>query len=235
VLADLDGDGRWEAMVLNSAGNLLVRPALGGAQVLDAAALGLPLASGDGMFLDVDGDGLLDFFSVPQGLSLGQPRGGFALDDRLDIAWAGHGGDVRFAWFDADADGDPDLWLLKLNGAQMPRPLRALYNRAPVAVQALIERGFGRAAVRQRYWLSTLYENRIGTGRRRTLPVTDGAGVSLPAGVPIEVTIREGSTDRREIHLTGETDSARLSQTRADIALTLPPGAEIVGFRPIDP
>lgn len=234
ALTDLEGDGLWDAMIFSPRGNILFRPAAEAPQVLDLQAFGLPSASGDGFFLDVNGDGARDLVALPQGLFLGS-SGGFRRSDALDLGWVGAGGDVRFALFDAEADGDADLWLLKQNGAHLPRLLRAFQSRLPEQVRLGMERVLGRETLRQDYWLAVLYENRMGAGGQQTVLVVDDLGRPVGPGVPVVVTTvaADGSDPQVEDHLTGEADSARLSQTRDEIIVSLPGGRRILQVEPI--
>lgn len=230
VLSDLDGDGAWEALIASSGRSLFVRPTPDSAQRLDLAQYGLPETFADVHVLDADSDGRLDVFAPPHGLYLGQEDGRFAVSPELDTTWVG--ASLRFAWYDADSDGDLDLWLLKLHGAQFPRPVLSIYNRLPLWAQTLLDTRYGKGALRRRYWSSVLYENRLDqTGRVETVAITDDAGRPLAPGTPVAVTLDSGET---RWHLTGETDSARLSSTRLDIAVPLPDGRMITGVRALD-
>ena len=235
VLTDLNGDGLWEALVFSPAGNLLLRPTADAPELLDLATLGLPAASADGSYLDINADGIRDVFTVPQGLFLGSADG-FRHSDAIDVAWAGPGGDVRFAWFDADGDGDADLWLLKRAGARAPRPVRALYARGPVVLQHVMEWALGRAALRPDDWLSVLYDNRLATGGSQHLLQVGPQKATGIAGRPVAVTTvatATGDDAQTSYHLTGEADSSRFSQTQDAILVGVPPGRKIVAIRPV--
>lgn len=231
AVGDLEGDGLWEAFVLSPRGSLLLRPAPEGPVVLDPAALGLPAAGADGVFLDIDADGRRDFFAVPQGLFLGTAAG-FRKSDALALP-GGIGGTTRFAWLDADRDGDPDLWLVRRHAAHAPGPVRQVYDRAPGWLQAGMERLLGRAALRRSYWIGALYENRLaGPGARLALPEAPGAG----AGMPVEIAVAGGAGGPRTLwRLSGEADTARFSMTFPYLPVALGPGEEIVGLRPLLP
>lgn len=235
TFADLNGDGIWEAMVLRATGNLLVDLQADSPKLLDPGEFGLPIASADGLFFHANGDGLLDFFAVPQGLFLGREGGHFEASQVLDVGWLGEDSNVRFAWFDKDADGDLDLWVLKRNGGNTLRPVRSIYNRAPQFVRDFMENWYGVDALRNRYWLAIVYENRFTEDRIQTLMVTDERGFDLPAGTPVEVKVSADGTISSRVHLTGEMDSARMSRARVDVVVPLPAGAEIMSARPIMP
>ena len=222
IMMDVQGDGHWAAMVFSPQGNLIVHLAGEAPVILDAAGLGLPSASADGVYLDINADGTRDIFTVPQGLFLGT-GGGFGHSDALDVTWAGMGGGARFAWFDTDGDHDLDLWLLKRGGDRAPKAVRWIYNRGPNAVRRILEGIFGRAALRPRYWLSLLYENRIAKpGNHQFIEIEDTSGRAVTAGVPVFVTTIADGQERSRLYLTGEADTARLSQTLNQIFIALP-------------
>ena len=234
AVADLEGDGLWEAMVLSPRGNMLLRPSPEGPVMLDVTTLGLPAASADGIFLDVDSDGRRDFFAIPQGLFLATETG-FRKSDALDLP-EGIGGTSRFTWLDIDGDGDLDLWLLRRHAAHAPGPVRKLYDRVPRGVQVVMERFFGRAALRRSYWIAALYENRLaGPGMHLVAPVGPEAR-SAGAGTPVEIAIAGGVAGPR-IHwgLIGEADAAKFSHTFPFVPVTLLPGEGIVSVRPLLP
>ena len=232
AVTDLNGDGIWETMVLSARGNMLLRPSPRRPVMLDATALGLPAASADGIFLDVDADGRRDFFAVPQGLLLAT-ESGFRKSDAIDLSGR-IGGTVRFAWLDIDDDGDLDLWLLRRHAAHAPRLVRKLYDLSPDRVQAMMEQFMGRAALRQSYWIAALYENRLaGPGLRLVAPAgpeARGAG----AGTPVEIAIAGGVAGPRNLWgLIGEADAARFSHTFPFVPVTLLPDERIASIRPL--
>ena len=217
VLADLDGDGAQDALILSPLGNLALPLTRARPEPLDLAALGLPEASADGAALDVDADGRTDLFTVPQGLFLGSETG-WLRSDLVDVSWVP--GEARLGWFDRDGDGDLDLWVLARGGTRWPRPLGALYRHAPGWAQDAVTAVVGRHPLDYRYWLSEVHENRLDHGRTRRVPAEPGEIVTVVvAGI-------EG--ERTERIAAGRDDASRFSATLHDVFVTVPDGATLV-------
>jgi hypothetical protein len=160
---DLDGDGAPDLLLASKYGNLVAglgrEAGIETAVVTPPGALGLPEASTAAAAADIDGDGDTDLYLHPQGIYR-QDGGGFTA---LGAPAGGTPGDALAVWHDTDGDGDPDLWLIRRNGAHAARPVRALYRRLPDGwLKARMLGWYGPAALHERYWLSELYENRLG-------------------------------------------------------------------------
>ena len=226
IVVDIDGDGALEALVFSPGGTLAVDLSEQEPTLWDVRDLGLPPASVDGVYLDINADGLRDMFLLPQGLFLGTSDG-FVQSDAIDLDWLGMTHDVRFAWFDADGDADLDLWLIKRGGDRANRTMRFLYNRAPEGVRGAMESVIGLGRLRERYWLSLVFENRIAmTGSHQFVHVK-GSGGPVEHGFPVRVTTIFDGEAREALYVTGEADSSRFSQTMGLLYVPLPAGAEL--------
>ena len=232
IMLDADPDAPWKAVLFSPKGNMIFELSETAPQIIDAAPLGLPAASTDGVYLDINADGIRDVFTLPQGLFLGTPNG-FEHTDAIDLVWLGMAEGVRFAWFDADGDNDLDLWLLQRGGNRANWAVRWIYARAPDMVRGWLDRIVGRERLRFGHWFSLVFENRIAeTGNHLFVPVSDSNG-PLDFGIPVMVTTVSNGQETTQFHLTGEADSSRFSQTLGDLFIALPGQTEIITVQPL--
>lgn len=232
IVLDLEADAEWEAVIFSPKGNMILSLNEAAPQILSPDIFGLPAASTDGIYLDINADGRRDMFTLPQGLFLGTATG-FVPSDAIDLNWLGMTEGVRFAWFDADGDADLDLWLLQRGGDRANRGIRWIYTRAPDGVRGYMEDVWGRERLRPWHWLSLVFENHIALeGRHRLIPISDVNGPMDP-GVPVTVSTVVDGKETTQIYLTGEVSSARFSNTHSDLFIALPGDTELGDVRPL--
>jgi hypothetical protein len=105
VVADFDSDGDPDALAVSPTRSLLLDHAGGSLSPVEPATLGLPPASVDAGWVDVDNDGDLDLFAHPGGLHRQTAPRTFTRDPALRI----EGEQAIASWPDLDGDGTRDL------------------------------------------------------------------------------------------------------------------------------
>lgn len=111
-LADFDGDGDGDAFVVSKDANLLLINEHGTLQYRDPTTLGLPQASLTAQWVDVNNDGRVDLYTVPEGVFLQTQDARFQSSDILakpTILPLDELRSARAVWFDADNDGYREL------------------------------------------------------------------------------------------------------------------------------
>ncbi|WP_434052585.1 MAG: VCBS repeat-containing protein [Roseibium sp.] len=212
AITDLGNDGFWDVLVFSRDGNLLFTIVDGEMLPKSLEDLGLPIASADGGFVDVNSDGITDVFSVPHGLYLGQADGTFVKSDLIELNPATDVHEARFAFYDADLDNDLDLWLLTRHGQYGSHYSERIHKRLPRRIQTFLEDVFGIGAFRPHYWLSELYENRLDAGTTH-LAVTDPEQ-NAGQGTVFSVTVNTpGEGEHQRWLIVGESEMSRASQT----------------------
>ncbi len=111
VVADFRGDGKLDVFSASKTGNaLLLNDGNGRFSIVEPAVLGLPGESVTASWVDFDNDGLVDLYSVPQGLFRQRPDHTFEATGLL--ALPPHKYMAAIAnWADLDNDGRRDLVL----------------------------------------------------------------------------------------------------------------------------
>lgn len=207
--------GRREIVVVSPRGNRWLEIGAAPEDVVSepAASHGLPERSADGGFVDVDFDGTAEFFAVPQGLHERRGDGRFEADGTLayrarrDPEWA------RGVWFDADADGDLDLWLVVTDSGVARRSLRRLHSALPPLGSNLLEAAMDLLLGPTRWYDRTFerfrLENRGPVGHWLHLDVEGPAGNREAIGARIR--LRAG--ERWQTAWVGQREDSRFSQT----------------------
>lgn len=196
LVGDIDADGHFEVAVLSHRGNAMLKLAPENFSITPFAELGLPEGSIAGNFVDFDGDRRLDLFLVPQGLY--QLENGTWQETRLLVLESAN--DIRQAhssWFDADGDGDLDLWLTLRD-----------YEVSPSALHWVPEFLRTKSGT-SRVWQSYLFEQKTERPTHGLVRVVGRAGNHEAVGA-IVVAIGNGQTSRM---IVGHSDGSRLSQT----------------------
>jgi hypothetical protein len=114
VVADFRGNGKLDVFSASKTGNaLLVNDGKGRFSIVDPATLGLPGESATASWVDFDNDGLVDLYSVPQGLFRQRRDHTFEATGLLTLPPRKYMAAIA-NWADFDNDGRRDL-LLALN------------------------------------------------------------------------------------------------------------------------
>lgn len=230
VVADLDDDGVWEALVFSKRGNAVVEIAVEGPEVVDPAALGLPAASLAGAVGDVDGDGALDVVAAPQGVFRGED-GGFERAGDLDFEWASAFTAMRVALYDHDGDGDLDLWALSRDGGLLPGAVRSAIDRLPTAWQARVGGWLGRERLERGFWDARLFENVLDGQDTVRLELEGPPSNPDAIGAVVEVSLVGDGGERVVRTYPGVADSSLLSMTHLGLRVDVPPGHEVGDVR----
>ena len=112
--ADFDGNGSIDAFCASKRGNaLLVNDGKGSFMLIDPETRGLPGESATGGWVDVDNDGRLDLFSVPQGIYVQRRDHSFESTGLLALPYRKHMAAI-VTWVDLDNDGRRDVLMALL-------------------------------------------------------------------------------------------------------------------------
>lgn len=218
LLAPPAADGSIAVAIVGPGGNsmLMIEPT--GYRLVSFATLGLPVRSSGGNWVDLDGDGRTELFLVPQGL--------FAANDRFK--WRGTGAfalrhkglaAVQSSWFDADADGDLDLWLLRKDGRLAWRPLRWPATRLSPRLSRwytdAVERMVGPVSWEPHMWEALLVRNQAHAPTHLPVRVRGLPGNREAVGALVELT----AGDMSRSAVVAASGNARLSQTLYEVYL----------------
>ncbi|MBS3805307.1 MAG: VCBS repeat-containing protein [Oleiphilaceae bacterium] len=213
LVGDLQGKGDFSVARISKKGSTLLELSSSSYKLIPFSELGLPQQSAEGDLVDFNGDGKLDLFLVPQGLFQRQDGNQWTKSNILQIAGRDNLREARSTWFDADQDGDLDLWLTLKDSQLAPRvlrwPLKVLGTNLGAGYTSLSEAIFGPMTWQLHMWQSVFVENQSERPTHAELKILGPPGNSQGIGARIT-----GSGGGLSINtLVGQTDGSRLSQT----------------------
>ena len=130
VVADFRGAGKLDVFSSSKTGNtLLLNDGSGHFSVVDPATVGLPEESVTAAWVDFDNDGLIDLYTLPQGLFRQRPDHTFEATGLLTLPPQKYMAAIA-TWADLDNDGRRDLVLAKLENFSLWRWWEKLHRNS---------------------------------------------------------------------------------------------------------
>jgi hypothetical protein len=203
-MADIDRDGEMDVFVESPSDSRILLSENGTFKVIGAADLGLPSANLASGWVDIDNDGVQEFYSVPHGVYRRNTGGTYSATGMMQwkcgVSCPYTLNDARVTWADMDNDGTRDLILatrLQIKSSGLAQWVsRWLGNPAP-GENAREGRWMVRVFTNTRHLNHWLEVNLIGPpGNRQGL----GARLSVQSG------------DTEEVQEVGHAEGSRYSQ-----------------------
>jgi hypothetical protein len=130
AVADFDGEGNLDVFYASKKGNmLLVNDGKGRFSMIDPIARGLPAESVTSAWVDFDNDGMVDLYTVPQGLFRQRRDHGFEATGLLEFPARKYMAAI-VNWADLDNDGRRDLLIARLDNFSFWNWWERLYKTA---------------------------------------------------------------------------------------------------------
>jgi hypothetical protein len=214
---DYDNDGDLDIFSASPKGNVLFINTGETFSPVAPLAVGLPEKSRTANWVDYQNDGLLDIHTVPDGLYVQKPKGGFIDSSQLKITQERFSPfklrSARSAWFDVDNNGTRDLILSTMYGVK-----GAKWAKWFVKITGSDER-FGGLD----YYWESLFFNNMNTGNHWLQVQLTGPPGNRPA-IGARVTLQ--TSNGKHLQQVGTADGSHYSQGhyRLYYGLGLDPG-----------
>lgn len=213
LVGDLTGTGEFSLARVSRQGSVMLDLMASPFKQMPFSEIGLPDGSIEGDLVDVDGDRNMEMFLIPQGLFTRREGGLWQPADALHLAKNEGLSEARSNWFDADQDGDLDLWLTLKDAQLAPRPLRwpakLIGGTAESHYRAGAQKAFGPLTWQMHMWQSVLVENLSEKPSHVALDVIGASGNSEALGTVVTAI----AGDNVVLSRVGQAEGSRLSQT----------------------
>lgn len=213
LVGDFQANGEFSVVRISNKGSSVLELNASSYQLTPFTELGLPQRSVEGDLVDFNGDGKLDIFLVPQGLFQSREDNMWVKSNILDLSSGENLRQARSNWFDADQDGDLDLWLTLKDSQLAPRilrwPLKVLGKDLGSRYTSWSEVVFGPMNWQMHMWQSIFVENQSERPTHAEIKILGPPGNSQ--GIGARITVSGGELIINT--LIGQTDGSRLSQT----------------------